>query len=85
MLGLIDVFLCVCCFFVNIIIMLCFCNFIYNLIDVIVKCDNVNIFNVLKNVMILFCNNNKDDCNVRLFCNCDFKKLCVIDILKNSL
>lgn len=85
MLGLIDVFLCVCCFFVNIIIMLCFCNVIYNLIDVIVKCDNVNIFNVLKNVMILFCNNNKDDCNVRLFCNCDFKKLCFIDILKNSL
>lgn len=85
MLGLTDVFLCVCCLFANITITSCFCNVTYNSTDVIVKCDNANTSNVPKNVTILFCNNNKDDCNARLFCNRDFKKLRVIDISKNSL
>lgn len=71
--------------FSNVAIINCLCNITYNSTDVIVNCDNTSTSNVPENVTILFCNNNKNDCNESLFCNGDFEKLRVIDISNNNL
>lgn len=72
--------------FIKVVLVVCFCNIIYNLFDVVVICNIFfNVFVIFKNVIVLNCYVNKVVCNLSVFCNWDFEKMCVINILYNNL
>lgn len=72
--------------FIKVVLVVCFCNIIYNLFDVIVICNIFfDVFVIFKNVIVLNCYVNRVFCNERLFCNWNFEKMCVINILFNNL